>query len=82
MIKLILKTFLSGQVSAYRNSVQYSQEQMSEILHISPRAYNDLEREKYCLSTLTFIFFLIALPEKSTLKLLSELRDLLSSALT
>lgn len=80
MNKLLVKTFLSRQVSTYRTNAQYSQEQMSEVLHISPRAYSDLEREKYCCSTLTFIFFLMALPENGILKLLGELRDLLSSA--
>lgn len=73
----LLKTFLSKRVYDYRMELQYSQEHMAEILHITPRSYIDLEHGKYNFSTLTFIFFLMSLPENEVLNLLHDFRALM-----
>ena len=72
----LLKKFLSQRAYDYRMEQQYSQERMAEVLHIAPRSYLDLEHGKYGFSALTFIFFLLALPENEVIKLLQDFREL------
>ena len=53
----------------------------AELLHISTRAYSDLERGKYSASALTMLFFMSELQETETLALLNDFRKVMHSAL-
>lgn len=76
MYQSLLKKFLSERVYEKRMQLQYSQERMAEVLHISPRSYIDLEHGKYGFSILTFIFFLLLLSEEEVLQLLKDFKNL------
>lgn len=60
--KTLLQRYLKIRLRSYRFTRELTQEQMAELLHISPRAYYDLENGKYGFSALTLVFFLSALP--------------------
>jgi len=65
----------------FRFAHGYTQERMAELLHISTRAYSDLERGKYSASALTMLFFMSELQETETLALLNDFRKVMHSAL-
>ena len=54
----IIKARLSKQAYKIRRELGLSQEQMSEQLRITTRAYGDLERGKYCFSAFALLFLL------------------------
>lgn len=72
--KTLLQRYLKIRLRSYRFTRELTQEQMAELLHISPRAYYDLENEKYGFSALTLVFFLSALPADEAAELLQEFR--------
>ncbi len=74
--KTLLKGLLADQVKHYRASKNITQEEMAENLHISTRSYSDLERDVFCFSAVTLMFFLLALPEKDVTGLLQDFRVL------
>ena len=64
MEKEIMKRQLSQAAWNLRHSLGWSQEVMSEYLGITPRAYGDWERGKYCCSAVTLLCFLFLLGER------------------
>ena len=56
--KVLLQKQFSLQVKALRHKRNLTQEEMSERLHITSRAYSDLERGCSCCSALALLFFL------------------------
>lgn len=54
-----LKAVMMTEFKKQRNAHNLSQEQMSEILDITPRSYIDLEKGKYLCRTRVFINFLL-----------------------
>ena len=56
MYREIIKAHLSKQTRKTRRKLGWSQERMSEQLRITTRAYEDLERGKYCFSTFALLF--------------------------
>ena len=57
----LLAELLSGELSSLRQQMALTQEAMAERLHISSRAYSDLERGRYAASapTLMFLFSML-----------------------
>ena len=58
MYKKIIKARLSKRTWEIRVGLGWSQEQMSERLRITTRAYGDLERGRYCFSSSALLFLL------------------------
>ena len=56
-----LRQYFSVQVKALRKKRKLTQEEMSEQLHITVRAYGDLERGCSCCSAIALLFFLLML---------------------
>ena len=54
----LLAELLSKELFAFRSRNALTQEAMAERLHISSRAYSDLERGKSCASAVTLMFLL------------------------
>lgn len=54
----LLAELLSKKLLSLRSRNRLTQEAMAEQLHISSRAYSDLERGKYCASAATLMFLL------------------------
>ena len=52
------KRYLASYTDALRAKRNLTQESMAERLRISCRAYGDLERGKYCFSTIALLFML------------------------
>lgn len=67
----LVKEQLSGYAYMVRSGQGMTQQKMAEVLRITPRAYGDLERGKYCFSavTLLFLFYLL---EPDEIKILLE----------
>ena len=66
---VLAKEIQGGTFSALRRQNALTQEEMAERLHISCRAYSDLERGKYCVSAATLLFMLsmLSTAEQQTL---------------
>ena len=73
--KEILREFFSKYVSTLRKRRGLTQEEMAEKLRITGRAYSDLERGIYCLSTVALVFLLHMLEEGEIKEILSLLRE-------
>lgn len=73
--KTLAREMLSAYVDVLRNSRKLTQEEMAERLRISSRAYSDLERGKYCFSTITLLFLLLMLNEEELKELLDIFRE-------
>ena len=69
--KPLIRKCLSSYIHTFRKEHTLTQEEMAERLHISSRAYSDLERGKYSLYAATLLFLLLMLNE-------NELKDFLS----
>ena len=78
----VFKQFLNVRLRKFRFSHGYTQERMAELLHISTRAYSDLERGKYSVSALTLLFFMSELHETEVLALLNDFRQAMLPALS
>ena len=61
--KRLIRNFFSRSARDLRRKLRLSQEEMAERLHITSRAYSDLERGKYCLSATSLVFLLLLLDE-------------------
>ena len=72
--KLLLQGILTDRILVYRTDNHYTQEQMAELLHISPRSYFDIEHGKYCCSAITLIFFLLILSKTEVSDFLDDFR--------
>ena len=73
--KILLRDFLSEYVDALRKRKELSQENMAEQLRITSRAYSDLERGKYCFSTVPLLFLLLMLDDDELRNLLAQFRE-------
>lgn len=73
--KGLLRTYFSAYVRDLRRTRGLTQEEMAERLHISSRAYSDLERGKYSLSTTTLLFLLLMLDQDEQRALLSQFQQ-------
>ena len=69
--KLILRVLFRVGLLEYRKSYGNTQEEMAEKLHISPRSYMDLEHGKYCVSSVTLMFFMAQLPKERVVELVN-----------
>ena len=72
--KALLKSYLAARMKARRELLLLSQEAMAETLSITPRAYGDLERGKYCVSTLVFLLLLCQMGDADILSLVGDAR--------
>ena len=72
--KVLLQKQFSLQVKAPRHKRNLTQEEMSERLHITSRAYSDLERGCSCCSALVLLFFLLMLKSDELEEFLNRLR--------
>ena len=72
--KQLAKEFFSEAVYSVRVTRDLTQDQMAEQLHISARAYGDLERGKYLFSSIALLFFLLILEDQELTDLLNEFR--------
>lgn len=71
----LVKKYLAVWLRQVRADMGLSQEEMSEELRITPRAYSDLEREVKGLSAATLLIFLAGLPAEKVLRLTGEFRE-------
>lgn len=78
--KEMTKDFLAEYTDALRKRRELTQEKMAEQLHITSRAYGDLERGKYCFSTVALLFFLLMLGEEEMKEFLNEFRRRIEEA--
>lgn len=67
--KLILRLLFEVELLEYRKRCGDTQEEMAEKLHISTRSYVDLEHGKYCVSTVTLLFFMAQLPKEKMVEI-------------
>ena len=74
LYKMLVKEFLAEYTDALRKLRSLTQEEMAEQLHITSRAYGDLERGKYCFSTISLLFLLLMLSNDELKDLLNEFR--------
>lgn len=72
--KELIKELLREIVPQRRKKQKLTQEQMAEKLHITQRAYSDLERGKNCFSIVPLIFLLLQMDEDELRNFLKELR--------
>lgn len=56
--KAVLKEMFSKRAEEIRTEKGLSQEEMAELLHVTPRAYNDLKQGRYCFYLLPAMFLL------------------------
>lgn len=78
--KHILQTVLRKRIYSFRKLHGLTQEQMAELLRVSPRSYCDQEQGAYGFSALSLISFLLLLNNTETLSFLEELQAALKSA--
>lgn len=71
MYKKIIRARLSKRTWEIRADLGWSQEQMSERLRITPRAYGDLERGRYCFSSSALLFLLELMGKDASWELVS-----------
>ena len=72
--KSLLQKQFPRQVKALRQTRGLTQEEMAERLHITSRAYSDLERGCSCCSALVLLFFLLMLKSDELEEFLNRLR--------
>ena len=77
--KIMLRDFLSAYAEAFRTDRNLSQEQMAEKLRISPRAYSNLKRGRYCFSILPLLSLLLLLDSQEFELFQANLRGKLST---
>ena len=73
--KALLKNYLSEQMRTRRQLLLLTQEAMVESLQITPRAYGDLERGKYCVSASVLLLFLCQMEDAEILSLVCDARQ-------
>ncbi len=72
--RILMKEYLSGRMEERRKHLLLSQEAMAEALRITPRAYGDLERGKYCASAFVLLLFLCRMDDTDVLSLIWDAR--------
>lgn len=72
--KPAVKKYLSERLYDWRKELSLTQEEVAESFHITPRAYGDLERGKYCFSTVVLLLFLCLLEDDVLLSVVRGLR--------
>ena len=75
LYKTLAKELLSEYTETLRKIRDLTQEEMAEKLRITSRAYGDLERGKYCFSTIALLFLLLMLNDKELKDLLDRFRS-------
>lgn len=75
--KFVFQNFLRNQIHSYRNLHAFSQEQMAEALHISPRSYIDQEHGKFGFSAMTLMNYICLLTDEEILDFFRELKCLI-----
>ena len=78
--KPIVKKYLTNFTLALRSKLNITQEQMSELLHITPRAYHYLESGTNGLSAASLMFLLSLLSDEDRRKFFSDFQELLKEA--
>lgn len=76
----VFKPVLVQCAQKYRKERRYSQEQMAELLHMTLRSYNDIERECSCFSAASLIFFFMLLSDAEIQNLMGRLRQAADNA--
>lgn len=69
-----LRQYFSVQAKALRKKRKLTQEEMSEQLHITVRAYGDLERGCSCCSAIALLFFLLMLEPDELAAFLAQMK--------
>lgn len=77
LYKMLAKEFLAEYTDMLRKLRNLTQEEMAERLHITSRAYGDLERGKYCFSTIALLFLLLMLGDDELKSFLDRFRKLI-----
>lgn len=77
--KETVRGFLAGYTAELRKRRALTQEKMAEQLHITSRAYGDLERGKHCFSAIALLFLLLMLNDEELKGFLEGFRKLISS---
>lgn len=72
--KQTLRQYFSAQAKAFRKKRKLTQEEMSERLHITVRAYSDLERGCSCCSAIALLFFLLMLEPDELAAFLTQIK--------
>ncbi len=75
--KAIFQSYLRNCVYSYRITYALSQEKMAEYLHVSTRSYVDQEHSKYGFSAMSFVHYILLLPDNTIIEFFKELRILL-----
>ena len=73
--KTMLRVFLSAYAESLRKARNLSQEQMAELLKITPRAYSNLKNGKFCFSILPLLCMLLLLDDNEFNAFQEDLRD-------
>ena len=76
--KMLAKELLAEYSDSFRKRRNLTQDKMAELLHITSRAYGDLERGKYCFSTIALLFLLLMLSDEELKGFLEEFRKRVS----
>ena len=75
-----LRQYFSVQAKALRKKRKLTQEEMSEQLHITVRAYGDLERGCSCCSAIALLFFLLMLEPDELTAFLAQMKKAVPGA--
>ena len=73
--KPMVKEFFSDKLYDWRRSSSLTQEEAAESFHITPRAYGDLERGKYCISAVVILLFFCLLDDNTLMRIIETLRN-------
>lgn len=73
--KPLVKKFFSDQLYDWRTASSLTQEKVAEFFHITPRAYGDLERGKYCISGVVILLFFCLLDDNTLMTTIKTLRE-------
>lgn len=68
--KPMVKEFFSDKLYDWRRSSSLTQEEAAESFHITPRAYGDLERGKYCISAVVILLFFCHLDDNTLMRII------------
>lgn len=75
-----IRNIMSEYTHIIRKRRCMTQEAMADKLDITPRAYSDIERGKYCISSTAMVLFILQLDDNELEYLLAKLRaELLAS---
>lgn len=75
LYKMLAKEFIAEHAGGLRRARGLTQEEMAEQLHITSRAYGDLERGRYCFSAALLLFLLLMLSDRELAAFLGGFRE-------